>query len=214
MRRFVMLPFISLGLLFSVNVLAGSAQHVHQVKSMPNQSKATLQGKKRVVLLYAQPNRKKIVQKLPAFSRLVVILRKGEWVKVGNPSDGTVGWVNINQWRDAQHQSFLASSNVQSLYIDHHGDKLVVYKNGKKLPHKEAEQVYKHWQAQQLRQQRAMRHYFRGFDRMMYRDMRQMHEMMHEMMDEPLWMPGPVIEAPHAKPESLKKSSHKQKIAV
>jgi hypothetical protein len=210
MRRFIILPFISLGLLFSVNVLAGSAQHVHQIKSIPNQSKSTLQQKQKSIILYAQPNRKKILQKLPAFTRLVVILRKGEWAKVGNPNDGVVGWINIKQWRDAQHQSFQASSATQSVYIDRQGDKLVVYKNGKKLPHKEAEQVYKHWQAQQLKQQRAMRHYFRDFDRMMYQDMRQTRE----MMDQPLWMPGPVIETPHAKPESIKKSSHKQKIAV
>lgn len=178
-------------------------QSLVKVTSVSQQSPS---GKKSRVVLYSGPNKKKKIQSLPVWSRLVVILRKGNWVKVGNPQDGTVGWVNIPEWRQAQQQAIHLVTDTESFSINKQGDKLVVYKDGKKLANKEAQQFYQRWQSQQVKQQRQMRHYFRDFDRMMYWDMRHMQD----MFEQPLWMPGPVIQPKGNKPHT----TDKKKVSV
>ena len=105
------------------------------------------------IKLYAAPNQKRLIRELPITVHLVSIYRQGDWVKVGDPRNGQVGWVNIKQYRQAKARYY--RPNIQTFYVQMNRDNqgkptwnIVAYRNGKPLPPKEAKKLY-----QKLRQQ-------------------------------------------------------------
>lgn len=57
------------------------------------------------VALYAKPNAKsKIVGRVKPWHHLVPIYAQGEWIEVGDPSNGMVGWINKKSYLRAIHQ--------------------------------------------------------------------------------------------------------------
>lgn len=149
------------------------------------------------VKLYAAPNAKaKVLQTMSPFVRLVPIYRQGPWVKVGRARDGQVGWINVQQYRDAREAA--TQADVQSFYINvtenDKGKRIVnvmAYKNGKRVSDKEAMKLYKQMRKDQKRQRRAMR-----------REFMQMRRAMNTTWFGPGWggpiviMPGPAIDTP------------------
>lgn len=103
------------------------------------------------VILYTEPSAdSKEVAKVNLWHVLVPIFKKGDWVKVGDPIDGNVGWVNMKQYRAAV--SAFSKSQFKTIYIQTN-DKvgkpaLVVYEDGKKVSKKRAKEIYNKMQKQ------------------------------------------------------------------
>lgn len=120
------------------------------------------------ISLYAAPSTKAQIQKhLTPTQRLLPIFTQGEWVKVGLPDDGTVGWINQKQYRQAvaaYYQPKVETFFVQSQSQDAKGENpnmtVVAYHNGKKLTDKEAKALYQQWQQQQEKQNLYFQHWF------------------------------------------------------
>lgn len=137
-----------------------------------------------LILVYAEPHSNaNAVQKVSPSHRLIPIFRRGEWVKVGDPSDGKVGWINCDQYRKVT-QAFY-SPNIQTVFIrtehDNNGKPsidVVAYKNGKKLSKQEADALYKRIRNKQVHEARYMSHMFWTMNRSVDRQMREMNEFM------------------------------------
>lgn len=156
------------------------------------------------VNLYATPNGKHVTARVPITASLVPIYRQHGWVKVGNRQDGTVGWISLKQYHRQRAAYF--KPDVQTIFINRSVQdgkptvSMVAYKDGKKLTDKEASALYEKMAKSQQREQRAMRHYWHHFDRMMRLQREEMqHWFDHDAQDPFLYMmPGPVIQAPEA----------------
>lgn len=130
------------------------------------------------VNLYEKPqSNAKILQKLSPAERLIPIYRQKGWIKVGDPRNGEVGWVNRDQYHEALQKYY--QPDIQTVFIRaEHNEKgkrtidVVAYKNGKKLTDKEAQQLYEQIKNQQAKESRYMRHVFWDMDKLMAQQMR------------------------------------------
>ena len=132
-----------------------------------------------LVTLYASQKGKKVTSTLPVNAPLVRIFQQGDWVKVGNPKDGSVGWVNKKQYQQALRAYY--QPQIKTLYVSSSDDKagkpeinVVAYKNGEKVSDKEAKAMYEKLRAQQKAQDaqwQRFNHRMMQFQRMMWRDM-------------------------------------------
>ena len=122
------------------------------------------------IRLYAMPNTRKLIETLPGNAALVPIYQQKKWVKVGDPRNGKVGWVNKQQWRDARTAFF--RPDIQTVYI--HSDRnkkgkpalnIVAYKNGKALSAEQAKRLYRKIRQQQVHEARRMERLFGWIDR-------------------------------------------------
>lgn len=113
------------------------------------------------IMVYSAPDGKQILAKLPANTSLIPIYRQKDWIKVGNPRNGQVGWVNKAQLRQARKAFF--RPDIQTIYI--HSDRnkngklqlnIVAYKNGEKLSAEQAKRLYEVMRENQLRDMRRM----------------------------------------------------------
>jgi hypothetical protein len=65
------------------------------------------------ISLYTQPNvASRLIAELPYDTRLVPIFEKGDWLKVGDPSDGAVGWINKTQYMKAMQDAVRAHTQT------------------------------------------------------------------------------------------------------
>ncbi len=107
------------------------------------------------IWLYATPNSKaKVINKIAANARLIPIWQKGEWVKVGNPHNGKVAWVNREQMFKARNN--WNRPDIQTIYIQTTSNKngkptinVIAYRNGKAVTKKEAQRLYKQLRKEQ-----------------------------------------------------------------
>ncbi len=153
--------------------------------------------------MYAEPTlRAKIVQSITPAERLVPIFRKGEWIKVGDPKDGSVGWINHDQYRKAMEAFY--QPNFQTVFIRTQRDKngkpvtsIVAYKNGKKLSEKDADALYKKIRQEQANDAQNMQRLFWDMDNMMEQQEREMHQFVEPWDGVGLGFgPGPEIVQP------------------
>ena len=114
--------------------------------------------KNNIIKLYTKPStRASVVTKINPLKNLVPIYQKGAWVKVGDPENGDVGWININEYQSAVRK--LTGTQEKTLYLQYVNKPnnkkptLIVYENGKKLSKKRALDVYKHMQKQETEEQ-------------------------------------------------------------
>jgi hypothetical protein len=121
------------------------------------------------ILLYAAPNNGKLVEKLPGNTALIPIYQQKKWLKVGDPRNGKVGWVNRQQWQAARNAFY--RPDIQTVYIHSDHNKkgkpefnIVAYKNGKKLSPELAKRLYRKIRQQQIQQARSMRRSFNWID--------------------------------------------------
>lgn len=135
------------------------------------------------VKLYKTPHlNADILAKIKPDKRLVLIIQKGKWIKVGDPTDGTVGWINEKQY-DRAVQNFYRP-NVQTIFIRSDRDSsgqskvdVVVYRNGEKLSGTEATTYYEQVKAQQGKDLKAMQAANRTMEQLMIRQTKQMQAM-------------------------------------
>lgn len=132
------------------------------------------------VIVYAAPQTTAaVVQKVSPTQRLIPVFRQGKWIKVGDPSNGKIGWVNRDQYQKALHAFYRPTMQTVliSTELNNNGKptiNVVAYKNGKKLSQKEANKLYKHIRKQRRRESRYMQHVFGNMDKYMDEQMRSM----------------------------------------
>lgn len=155
------------------------------------------------IKLYDKPHASHVHLWLPVSSHLVPIFRQGDWVKVGDRSNGQVGWVDIKQYRAARVAYF--RPDVQTVFVNSTRSKsgkptisIIAYKNGKKLTDKAARTLYLKMAKQQQQQ-----HDWYRLNHMMWQQERDMDRFFNEnffKLPQPIMMePGPVM------PKSSKK---------
>jgi hypothetical protein len=100
----------------------------------------------------AQP----IEQLLPQ-TKLIEIYRENNWVKVGDPMNGNVGWITDIAYQTIQASATKSHANeVQTVFLqvnpasNNFPENIVAYKNGQKLSEADAKKLYA-----QLNQQQA-----------------------------------------------------------
>lgn len=110
-----------------------------------------------VIILYEAPaTSSKVIGKVDLWQTLIPIYKNKGWVKVGDPKDGKVGWVNIKDYHKtvADYTKLKTSSiYVQTKQLADKGKKQVieVYENGKKVTGKKAQEIYKKMQQQEAK---------------------------------------------------------------
>lgn len=154
-------------------------------KSEHHATKPSVQQKVRQVVVYTAPHlNANIVQKVSPAKRLVPIFRQGEWIKIGDPSNGKVGWINREQYRQAMRAFYRPNMQMVFIRTEHNNNgkptiNVVAYKNGKKLTQEQADKIYKHIQKEQMRESRYAQRMFWNMDRFMDQ---QVFDMNHFMM--------------------------------
>lgn len=115
------------------------------------------------IIVYSAPDTKKILEKLPGNAVIIPIYRQKEWVKIGDPKNGKVGWVNKEQVSKAR-QAFYRP-DIQTIYI--HADRnakgkpqfsIVAFRNGEKLSPSEAKRLYEKMRKSQMREMKRVRY--------------------------------------------------------
>ncbi len=107
------------------------------------------------VIVYASPEGKNVLTKVDPNKQLVWIYHKGDWIKVGNPKNGKIGWINIKQYQQARIDYF--QPDLKAVYVHMDQDpktgkrtlSVVAFKKGKKLSDKDAKTLYKNLQKQE-----------------------------------------------------------------
>lgn len=193
MRKIVVTTLTALSLVLSVSVMAAEtktpekektpavhpiAKNTEQKSEHKIENTADKKTVKSTIDLYESPELKaKIIKKLPIFSDLVAIYRKGDWLKVGDREDGSTGWINLHQYNTARENYYHSAFQMQSESVYLKAEKnekgktdIVAYRNGKKLTPEEAKALYDHMQVQERRQWDAMQHFNEVMDMQMSRN--------------------------------------------
>lgn len=112
-----------------------------------------------MIKMYESEEGKKIIADVSPAIHLIEIYRKGEWIKVGNPKDGSVGWVNQKQYLEAIDA--FNKPDIQTIFISKtlNSDKkpqinIVAYKNGEPVSKEEADKLYKKFKVQEAAQKK------------------------------------------------------------
>lgn len=110
--------------------------------------------------LYARPDKKSdIVCHVDQWHRLIPIYRQNDWIKVGKQDDGKVGWISVEQYRNCMKSWFHPHIKSVIITIDEQRDKegkteIIAYKDGKKLDEKEAKQLLRRFQHNQMQMEK------------------------------------------------------------
>lgn len=163
MRRLLLIFSVFLGLFTSDFVCAAS-----QIIEKQNK-----------INLYKAPQlQAKVLENLSPEQQLVSIFYRDGWIKVGDPRNGNVGWVNNDQYRKAMRAYY--QPNIQTVFVctEHDGKakptiNMVAYENGKKLSEKESQQLYECVKNRQTQEFRYMQRIFEYMDNLIEHQIRE-----------------------------------------
>ena len=115
---------------------------------------------------------------------------------MGDPKDGSVGWVNQKQYRQTMDR--FNTPNIQEIFVSRTRDengkpeiRVVAYQNGAQVSDQKARAIYEKVKEQQALQER----YWRSFNK----QATQWQEMMlnnfyrDEFFNQLIWMPAPIV---------------------
>ena len=140
--------------------------------------------------LYQLPEQKStVLQKLPLHKQLILIYYKNGWIKVGDPHNGQVGWVDREQYCKAIENYY--QPDIQTVFIHtERNDKgnpvvdVMAYKNGKKLSDKKARQLYQDIEKQLVQESHYVHQSFWYVHRMITEQMCEMSHLMDPLSNE------------------------------
>ena len=186
MKKITVVTACTLGLM-AVGV-ASAATHVKRASVQSTDS----------VILYKAKESKDVVTTLSPNTQLVPIFQQGNWVKVGDPRNGQVGWINLTQYQKAR--AAFEQPVIQTTYINvTSNDKgkpvinVVAYKNGKALPKAQAMALYKKMRAQQQRQYQQMQRFSVNMQRMMDQNFIHAQQAFDSAWMNPFWVQPMVV---------------------
>jgi len=134
--------------------------------------------------IYANPsNQSHVIAHISPWTDLVPIYHKKGWLKVGNSKNGQVGWIDLKQYHQLMHK--LMTPQMETVVVKNSKDamkpgkyKIVAYRNGKPLNEKEAKELLKHMQAQQIKMEHQFDIMQNQMDQMFHHSMMEMDHMM------------------------------------
>lgn len=169
----------------------------------PAKNEAQPAGNADTIALYKNADGKEVLKRVPANARLVPIFQQGNWAKVGNPQDGTVGWIDLVQYQKAREQYY--RPDIQTIYVhvdtSDHGKpvlNVVAYKNGQALTKEDAVKLYQRLRKQQEAQFQSMQKFSMNMEQMMNQDFLNAQRFFDSAWMNPPWM-EPVILVPAPK---------------
>ncbi|MBN2689718.1 MAG: SH3 domain-containing protein [Gammaproteobacteria bacterium] len=125
----------------------------------------------------------KVVAKINPSHRLIPIFRQKGWIKVGNPINGNIGWVNKKEYHQALNKLIKQQNKISSTYVqvtsNNGKETITAYENGKKLNKMQAKKLYKKMRHQQ---QLERRHFHRMWKRWHRYFNQNMFDMNNEML--------------------------------
>lgn len=101
------------------------------------------------IFLYSQPTtHAQPVEQIPPQVKLIEIYRQNNWVKVGDPTNGKVGWLTDIAYQVSQ------TSVAQIVFLqikpgNNSTENIVAYRNGQKLSEADAKKIYTQLSQQQ-----------------------------------------------------------------
>jgi len=159
------------------------------------------------VKLYAENNdSSKVLAKIDVSQNLVPFFSKGGWIKVGDPANGQVGWINKGRYREAMNDAIHQS--VQTVYIEQtkvNGKKpeITVYQNGQKLSGKKADEIYERVNKQQAQMQEHFARFQKRMNQWANAQMQMMNNPMMGFSMMPMMQPIVIVENNPGKPAKL-----------
>lgn len=159
------------------------------------------------IKLYAEnTDSSKVLAKVDVSQRLVPFFNKGKWIKVGDPTNGQVGWINKEQYRKAMNDAIHQS--VQTVYVEQNvvkGKKpeITVYQNGQKLTGKHADEIYKNVQKQQAQMQKRFARFQKRMNHWSHEQMQTMDNSMMNFPMMPMMQPIVIVENNPGQPAKL-----------
>lgn len=154
------------------------------------------------VKLYQSPSASStVLTSISLKTPLTAIYHQGDWLKVGNTTNGRVGWINLKEYQaavKAARHSQVSSVIVSVQQMNKQPKQITVYKNGQKLEGKAAKKAYEEAQKSQVLMERNFQHAEAQIDHMMRQQDQEFQRMMHSMM---VSMPDvTVVESSHDLP--------------
>ena len=148
------------------------------------------------ILLYASDNEKQVLRTLSPTAALIEIYKKNGWIKVGDPKDGTIGWINQKQYQKAIDH--FNTPNIQEIFISRTRNenekpeiRVVAYQNGEPISNEKARAIYEKIKKQQALQEQ----YWRDFNKQITHCQKTMlNNFYHdEFFNQLIWMPAPIV---------------------
>jgi len=133
------------------------------------------------IIMYSNYHAKKVIEKVLANTALVPIYRQKGWIKMGNPKNGHVGWVNEQQMQQARRVFFRPDIQTIYMHTDHNARgklqlNIVAYRNGRKLSSQEAQHLYQTMRRNQQHEIKRMQRIEQWMDAPFF-NMNSMHSM-------------------------------------
>lgn len=169
--------------IFTVTSSPIFAKTEHQkTNNTVNSKKASDQIHPPLINLYSNHSTKsKIIKKISPLTNMVSIFNKGDWIKVGNRENGTVGWIQKSKYKDAiiKYRQALEKryfpSHVERIYIETTQNtngkdpktQIVAYRNGTKLSPEETKKLHLRIKKQEMLREQYMDNIFARMDRFM-----------------------------------------------
>lgn len=150
------------------------------------------------ITLYASDNEKQTIRTLPPTAPLIEIYKKNGWIKVGDPKDGTVGWINQKQYQKTMDH--FNTPNIQEIFVSRSRDengkpeiRVVAYQNGAPVSDEKARAIYEKVKKQQELQEQ----YWRDFNKdITHWQKTMLNKFYHdEFLNQLIWMPAPIVVA-------------------
>ena len=173
----------------SLNVCAASQAHP---KPLASQNTPLKQVDNTTFHLYKAPNKDaKVIYKTSVtkakLTQIFYTQKHKQWVKVGDKSNGKVGWVFLPEYNKALHAQM--QPDIQSVFIQQSQSKdgkpvvqIIAYHNGKKLDEHAANQLYKQIERQNIYNQERMDHLSNQFQQELIRSFRRAQLLNNEIL--------------------------------
>lgn len=152
------------------------------------------------IKLYKFPELKSIVLQKVLPEEVIPIYYTKDWIKVGEPSNGQVGWINRAQYRKAfgtYYQPDIRTMFIRTEYNDQ-GKPVVnvtAYQNGKKLSDEETKKLYLNFKKQRIEQELYIQKTFHQLNHLITEQMREMNKFV-DPLSEDLWSFDPTVIQP------------------
>ncbi|MDF1757815.1 MAG: hypothetical protein P1U74_05915 [Legionellaceae bacterium] len=112
------------------------------------------------IQIYESEDGNKVIENAKATTPFIKIYQKGDWIKVGNPENGNVGWINHKQYQKAMSE--FNKPDIQTIFISKSVNadnkpqvNIIAYKNGKPVSKEVADELYKKFKHQEDLQNKA-----------------------------------------------------------
>lgn len=219
MKKIFFISFSALSVLFCATVFSAE-KTITTTKPAPIAQSAPAVVEKKApeiaIHLYESPEvTAKIIKTLPASARLVAIIQKGDWMKVGDQQDGSTGWINLSQYHQVKKQYYQRyfQTNFETVFVhtykDNNGKTVIeAYRDGKKLSEDEAKKLYEKSQAEAHKQWEGMQQFNRMLDHEMHMDLISAKRQFDEAFGPTtFFMPGMVVIEKPVEKKSVNKNS-------